>query len=316
MKQPLLSICIPTYNRCEYLAKSIESIIIQEEFLNGMVEIVISDNASDDDTQKVGMAYAEKYENISYYRNSENVRDINFPIVLSEAKGILKRLSNDTVLYQPGALSHMCRIIEENRKEKPVLFWSNGHSKRNEELQKVDFGSFVCNASYWITSIVCFSIWKDDCENIKNDISGCELCLWQVRKVLELASKRENILICNKTITDVQIVKKKNISYGLYKVFYENYFTLLTPYFDNYTLTTEDREYLEKDLLFNFFTEWCLNWEIQVDGLQYSKTEDLKQAIFEQYKNKPYWNEYLKEYNKKLWKNKIVLKIKKLLGRS
>ena len=40
-KKPLLSICIPTYNRCEYLKKSIETIISQKEFSDENVEIVI-----------------------------------------------------------------------------------------------------------------------------------------------------------------------------------------------------------------------------------------------------------------------------------
>ena len=43
--QPLVSICIPTYNRAECLKETIESIICQPEFLEGKVEIVVSDNA-------------------------------------------------------------------------------------------------------------------------------------------------------------------------------------------------------------------------------------------------------------------------------
>lgn len=51
---PLLSICIPTYNRSTYLRESIESIIHQSEFISGDVEIVISDNASTDNTENIG----------------------------------------------------------------------------------------------------------------------------------------------------------------------------------------------------------------------------------------------------------------------
>ena len=48
--QPLVSICIPTYNRSEYLRLSLERYIREPEFLSGCVEIVISDNTSTDDT--------------------------------------------------------------------------------------------------------------------------------------------------------------------------------------------------------------------------------------------------------------------------
>ena len=44
--KPLVSICIPTYNRVEQLKITMESIMAQPEFREGKVEIVISDNAS------------------------------------------------------------------------------------------------------------------------------------------------------------------------------------------------------------------------------------------------------------------------------
>ena len=71
MNKPLLSICIPTYNRAEYLKNSIESIICQDEFKNKQVEIVIADNASTDNTESVARPYAQRYENIFYYRNEK-----------------------------------------------------------------------------------------------------------------------------------------------------------------------------------------------------------------------------------------------------
>ena len=69
MNKPLLSLCIPTYNRSQYLKKSIDSIVCQKEFLDGKVEIVISDNASDDDTREVVKPYLRRFANIFYNRN-------------------------------------------------------------------------------------------------------------------------------------------------------------------------------------------------------------------------------------------------------
>ena len=97
--KPLLSICVPTYNRCEYLRKSIESIICQPEFQNGEVEIVISDNTSNDGTELLGKEFASKYSNIRYYKNSENIVDKNFPLALGRGSGVFRKLSNDTFIY-------------------------------------------------------------------------------------------------------------------------------------------------------------------------------------------------------------------------
>ena len=48
--QPLLSICIPTYNRSEQLRRALESLVGQEGFSE--VEVVISDNCSTDGTEE------------------------------------------------------------------------------------------------------------------------------------------------------------------------------------------------------------------------------------------------------------------------
>ena len=77
--KPLLSICIPTYNRAAYLRQCVDAIVGQEGF-DDRLEVVISDNCSTDDTQAVSLEYQEKHPNIHYYRNEENIRDQNFPL--------------------------------------------------------------------------------------------------------------------------------------------------------------------------------------------------------------------------------------------
>ena len=84
MKKPLLSICIPTWNRSEYLRICLDSLIGQPEFFTEDVEIIISDNYSPDEgaTETLGKEYAEKYENIYYFRNESCIEDKNFPMAL------------------------------------------------------------------------------------------------------------------------------------------------------------------------------------------------------------------------------------------
>ena len=45
---PLLSICIPTYNRAQFLDVSLRELISQASEISDSIEIVISDNASTD----------------------------------------------------------------------------------------------------------------------------------------------------------------------------------------------------------------------------------------------------------------------------
>ena len=210
MNKPLLSLCIPTYNRSQYLKKSLDSIICQQEFLDGKVEIVISDNASEDDTREVVETYLKRFDNIFYNRNEVNVRDKNFPIVLSEAHGILRRLCNDTLVFLPGSLREMCVVVEKYNDCKPYICWANGCIKSKRNTFTSDFKGYVHDISFLMTSIVCFSIWENECCDIKDDTDGCELLLWQVRKGLELACSKDSVFISNQKLNDVQAVEKKN----------------------------------------------------------------------------------------------------------
>lgn len=64
----LLSICIPTYNRAEYLPALLDSLL---PFAN-QIEIAISDNASTDNTETVIAPYAAKFPLFQFSRAPEN----------------------------------------------------------------------------------------------------------------------------------------------------------------------------------------------------------------------------------------------------
>ena len=64
----LLTITIPCYNSQEYMGKCIESLLIGGED----VEILIVNDGSRDDTQKIGEMYQEKYPTIVKVINKEN----------------------------------------------------------------------------------------------------------------------------------------------------------------------------------------------------------------------------------------------------
>lgn len=71
--KPLLSICIPSYKREKYLKECLESIINQSGFNENDIEVVISDNASPDNTMQLVQEYQKRYKNIVYHRNEKNI---------------------------------------------------------------------------------------------------------------------------------------------------------------------------------------------------------------------------------------------------
>lgn len=117
MNKPILSICIPTYNRSKYLTECLNSIVCQfdNEEIIGNVEIVISDNASEDDTQKVVKDFQDKYKNIKYFRNENNLGfDRNVEKVIMSANGsFLWTLSDDDYIIND-SLYYLIDVLKDN----------------------------------------------------------------------------------------------------------------------------------------------------------------------------------------------------------
>ncbi|OGX09033.1 MAG: hypothetical protein A2Z88_06965 [Omnitrophica WOR_2 bacterium GWA2_47_8] len=70
MKNPLVSICIPAYNRPELIKRSLDS-CLRQTYTN--IEVVVVDDASTDSTPDVIKAYVARDPRIKYYRNEKNL---------------------------------------------------------------------------------------------------------------------------------------------------------------------------------------------------------------------------------------------------
>jgi glycosyltransferase involved in cell wall biosynthesis len=70
MIKPVLSICCITYNHVNYIRDCIEGFILQKT--DFPIEILIFDDASTDDTQKIIKEYSSKYTNIITFLQTEN----------------------------------------------------------------------------------------------------------------------------------------------------------------------------------------------------------------------------------------------------
>ncbi|MEM6891420.1 MAG: glycosyltransferase family 2 protein, partial [Pseudomonadota bacterium] len=85
MTTPRLTIGLPVYNGANYLAEAVTSILSQdfEDF-----ELIISDNASDDDTADICRDFAARDKRVRYERQVVNVGAApNYNLLLPLARG-------------------------------------------------------------------------------------------------------------------------------------------------------------------------------------------------------------------------------------
>lgn len=129
-----ISICIPQYNRIEYLKISLEKISVQK----GVdLEVVISDDASTDDTAKQISSLQKKYPfPLHYFRFEENQGyDRNLRNSLEIATGeYCFVLGNDDTLSDENALNRLVNFLIQNNKP-DVGFCNSADYLDNTDVQ-------------------------------------------------------------------------------------------------------------------------------------------------------------------------------------
>lgn len=101
MKLPVVSVLITSYNRSEYIAVAIESVLSQT-FTD--FELIIVDDASTDDTLYIARKYEDIDKRIKVYANDQNLGDYpNRKKAASYAIGkYIKYVDSDDILYPHG----------------------------------------------------------------------------------------------------------------------------------------------------------------------------------------------------------------------
>lgn len=128
---PKISVCIPTFNRCQYLSQAIKS-VLNQTYRN--FELIVIDNASSDNTQKIVKSYQNNDDRIIYIRNKTNIGVVgNMNKCLEAARGeYIKILCDDDLLY-PDALEKQICVLENNNK---VILCSCSFDSFNENGEK------------------------------------------------------------------------------------------------------------------------------------------------------------------------------------
>jgi glycosyltransferase involved in cell wall biosynthesis len=118
MATPLLSICIPSYTRAGWLKACLDSCLPQVEALPlGLVEVVVSDNASVDETPELLAEYASRYPQLTLNRNAVNIGQINFDTVIQCAHGEYAWLLGDDDGLLPGAIALVVDLIQREPRD-------------------------------------------------------------------------------------------------------------------------------------------------------------------------------------------------------
>jgi len=109
----LLSIGMPVYNGEKYLIQALDSLLTQsfKDF-----ELIISDNASTDNTAEICKRYLEKDNRIKYYRNKVNIGGVaNFNNLINYATAPYFMWAAYDDMWEPSYISKLINIMESDK---------------------------------------------------------------------------------------------------------------------------------------------------------------------------------------------------------
>lgn len=203
---PWVSVGMPVYNSAEFIRKALDSILGQT---HRNFELIISDNASTDDTESICRAYSAKDPRIRYVRQSENIgATSNFRYVLEAAShdrfiwataddwwdpDRLERLISAQTPEDASVLGRINRYVEGQcyASYVPVSFrkgqWWKYLMREESRCEKVYFiyGLMWRNTAlncfggirdrqYWADAIFCYRLlWQGNLKSIEDATLHC-----------------------------------------------------------------------------------------------------------------------------------------------
>lgn len=108
---PLVSICVPTWNSASYLRESLDSILAQD-YPN--IEVIVSDNDSQDDTLAI-LAEYEQAGRIRLHRNQQNIgAGANFNLLVGLARGEFVAIYHSDDIYDSDIVSASVEFLQSH----------------------------------------------------------------------------------------------------------------------------------------------------------------------------------------------------------
>ncbi len=155
MNNTLISICIATYNRADYIGETVESIIPQ---LDDDIELLIVDGASTDNTEGIVRNYVLNEPRIRYIRLSEKGGvDHDYDKSVELARGEFCWLFTDDDIIKPGAVAAVKKAIAAGHS----LIVVNAEVRNRDLSIVLDERRIVMRSDHEYTSHAVEELFKD-----------------------------------------------------------------------------------------------------------------------------------------------------------
>jgi glycosyltransferase involved in cell wall biosynthesis len=111
-----ITVIVCTYNRCESLAKTLETLAASEMPPSAEWEVLVVDNNSKDQTRAVIESYCQKYPGcFRYWFEGKQGKSFALNTAIRESKGFILAFTDDDVLVSPAWLRSIAAPLESGK---------------------------------------------------------------------------------------------------------------------------------------------------------------------------------------------------------
>lgn len=255
--QPILSICIPTWNRAVFLKQSLERFAEQIQQIDSReLELYVSDNCSEDDTPTIIKDFINKGLPITYNRNEINIGAArNFVKCMQWASGKYILLLGDDDVLEPGALFFLLDLLRGKDYGLIHLNQNSTSETKKEYIVYDNIEEYYKVISIWFT-FMSGCIFRKDVVSKIDPQNYVDTHLLQMPYYLHSAAEKETNLLVYKKILQIGLDAKSNGGYNFYEVFVKNYLDIWMELVSKGIISKECFEFIKKDNFKRVILPW------------------------------------------------------------
>ena len=226
--KPILSICIPIYNRLDFLEKQLSRFSEDSDLFDEQIQLIVSDNCSTQDIESCCARYREKGLRVQYHRNEMNLGpDGNFEWCFFHSLGKYVWLLGSDDIPLKGLLRAVVAILEKGDYGLVNL------SMKKKPMELVVFHSsdqMLIAVNYWVTYISTNIIRTDSLKELDLSEYRESLMIQVPAYINAICSYRDNAVFYTPKVFESESDKSYSVGYNYFQVFVTNFFSILDNY--------------------------------------------------------------------------------------
>lgn len=269
-EQPILSLCIPIYNRLPYLERQLARMLEDKDLFEKQIQLIISDNCSTDDLRSCCEKYQQLGLRLHYHRQEKNFGpDGNFDWCFHHADGQYVWLLGSDDVPVAGMLRELIEVLSDSDYGLVHL----NISRQSQILTAYhNDETLLADINVWITFISSNIIKTASVKNY--DLSSyVGSYMIQVPAYLNAClTNEDNALIYLGQLFEKDSDASNNGGYNLFEVFVENLFGMYQQFIDKAMLSQKAFELIKE----REYKTWLVGFVVDLLILKRAKRKNFK----------------------------------------